>query len=361
MKVVMEQLIGNPEAKQYILQMAKRGTIGNSLLFAGPDGVGKSLFARSLAALVLGDAQRDRINHGNHPDVREFRTEGKVGLHSIDSLRQLSSEVYMAPYESHKKVFIIHDADRMLPTSANALLKTFEEPPEDTIIILLTSAPERLLPTILSRCKRIAFKPIPQEELKSWIQLHHSDQNAELISMLAKGSLARALALVEEGESSLRKDMLNLLAKGAFPHYQALKDQAEAIGKEFESKRKDLEEAARNELVKNDPKDLNAVQKQALEKEISGASSLRIMNEIDHLLDLFLSWFRDLHLVQTGGPIQLLMNPDFYSPLFQRVQQGNLPDIEEIQKAVSETRLAIQRFSPINSSFEVLFIKLKLI
>ena len=185
------EIIGNSDIKKYLQRIVMSNRIGNSLLFSGPDGVGKGLFALELATMLLGEENRERIFHRNHPDVRELRPEGKVAMHSMDALRSFISDVNLAPFEAKRKVFILLSADRMLPTSSNALLKTFEEPPQDTIIILLTSSPELLLPTILSRCSKISFKPVPEMELVAWLQNHHqvsSEKEACKVARLSKGS-----------------------------------------------------------------------------------------------------------------------------------------------------------------------------
>ena len=137
---MFEDIVGNDQIKEYLKRMVEQRAVANSLLFAGPEGIGKSLFAHALAKMLLGS--------DSHPDLHVYRPEGKIGMHSIDSMRQFSEDVYLAPFQGQWKVFIIHDAERMLTYSANALLKTFEEPAKDALIILLSSAPAALLPTI---------------------------------------------------------------------------------------------------------------------------------------------------------------------------------------------------------------------
>ena len=90
-----------------------------------------------------------------HPDIHEIYPEGKY--HPIASLRTMIDDTALTPFEAPYKVFLIHDAERMQPAAANALLKTFEEPSNRTVIMLLTSYPDRLLPTILSRCQTYTF------------------------------------------------------------------------------------------------------------------------------------------------------------------------------------------------------------
>lgn len=90
-------------------------------------------------------------------NLREYFPEGKTAMHSIASVRSLINEAMTRPFESLHKVLIVHGADRMLPSSANALLKTLEEPFETTHILLLTHDIDAMLPTILSRCKKYPF------------------------------------------------------------------------------------------------------------------------------------------------------------------------------------------------------------
>jgi len=97
-----------------------------------------------------------------HPDLHHYYPEGKHALHSVESMRSLANDVALSPFQAAYKVFMVHDAERMLPVSANALLKTLEEPAKQTVILFLTLAQDKLLPTLLSRCQVITY---PQEEL----------------------------------------------------------------------------------------------------------------------------------------------------------------------------------------------------
>ncbi|MCH9608815.1 MAG: hypothetical protein S4CHLAM45_07270 [Chlamydiales bacterium] len=97
-----------------------------------------------------------------HPDLHEIRPEGN--FHPIASLRQLAEDVALSPYQAPYKVFLIYQAEQMQPASANALLKTFEEPSDRTVIILLSSHPDTILPTILSRCQTYRYQESEEEQ-----------------------------------------------------------------------------------------------------------------------------------------------------------------------------------------------------
>lgn len=171
---MFEKILGNDHIKAFLENMLTSGRIGNSFLFSGPDGVGKGLFAHEFAKRLIASNTSnsrilDKIDHGNHPDIKHYRPEGKIGVHSIDAMRRFNEEVYLRPYEADWKVFIVHDAERMLSYSANALLKTFEEPAEDSVIILLSSAKHQLIPTILSRCKTLHFHRVGEMEMTHFL------------------------------------------------------------------------------------------------------------------------------------------------------------------------------------------------
>ena len=127
-----------------------------------------------------------------HPDIHLILPDPKSDQHPVANMRQLIQEAGLPPFEAPIKIFIIHDAEKMLPASSNALLKTLEEPPPHTHFILLTSQPELLLPTIVSRCCKIPFFPIPDDELANHImQKFHTD--GKKIALLAQGSMSQAV------------------------------------------------------------------------------------------------------------------------------------------------------------------------
>ena len=131
------------------------------LLFHGPRGIGKGALALQLAQSLL------KSSKDHHPDLHILYPDPESDQHLIASIRQLIAETHLPPFEAPCKVFILHDAEKMLPASSNALLKTLEEPPADTHFILITSDPAALLPTVLSRCSRVpCFATAPSLDLK---------------------------------------------------------------------------------------------------------------------------------------------------------------------------------------------------
>ncbi len=143
-------------------KLAESNTVPGTLLFCGPKRAGKRAAAQELAVALMGPEHSLKIEKEVHPDLLFFQPEGKVSMHTMESMRRIINEVSFPPFEAPVRFFVIEEAHRMLPTSSNALLKTLEEPTAHSYILLLTSEPASLLPTIISRCRRIDFNA-PEE------------------------------------------------------------------------------------------------------------------------------------------------------------------------------------------------------
>lgn len=206
-------LIGNPQAKKLLERLVHHQMVPGTLLFYGQKGVGKTAFAFALAKALMGNEHAAKIDKKVHPDLHIQEPEGKMGLHAIEALRSLIDQMALPPYEAPVKIFIIKDAHRMLPTGANALLKTLEEPSLNSYIILTTDQPDTLLPTIPSRCRRIPFFPIPEKEIADYLSKHTMAKNAGMIAQRAQGSLQRALEL-SQGEELSPPELLAILKSG---------------------------------------------------------------------------------------------------------------------------------------------------
>ncbi len=184
-------LIGNHKAKEILNRLLAKQSLPSVLLFHGPDGVGKGHFAMEVAISLAGKIKKE------HPDIHLILPDSKSDQHPVANMRQLIQEAGLPPFEAPSKIFIIHDAEKMLPTSSNALLKILEEPPSRTYFILLTSEPELLLPTIISRCCKIPFFPIPDDELANFVMQKFHTQDGRKIALLSQGSVSQAIRLAQ--------------------------------------------------------------------------------------------------------------------------------------------------------------------
>ena len=175
--------------------------IPHALLFTGAKGAEK---ATAFASTLIGPPP--------HPDIHEYFPEGKGNMHPIHTMRKLTEEVGFVPYQAKWKLFIIHEAEKMLPTSSNALLKTFEEPTAHTIILLLSKYPERMLPTVLSRCQKMDFAA------------PHTPLTHPILEVLARKQGLDTIAEEEEIETLLtcillwHRDRLLMTVEGGIEH-----------------------------------------------------------------------------------------------------------------------------------------------
>lgn len=214
----LKSLIGNEAVKNHLNTLLTSNTIPQSLLFSGPAGVGKATFSKAFAKLLLKSTKKDP------PDLFILEPEGKNPLHSIESIRDAIKNLTTPPFEATRKIIIIDDADKMLPPAANALLKILEEPPPYGHFILTSSYPDRLLPTILSRCVSLPFKPLTQDEVLS----HPNGKPADLSPIL--DHLENNTAL--DGDAQELLSLLffwyrdrHLLSAGADPKHLFFKDE----------------------------------------------------------------------------------------------------------------------------------------
>jgi DNA polymerase-3 subunit delta' len=199
------------------------GSVHHAYLFAGPEGVGKERAAVGLAqALTCPEKPNEgcgtcsgctRIAKGSHPDVTWLMPDAErverglagrsdfTGTPSreirVEQIRGLLERIALRGLESKRKVALVVDAHLMNQQAQNAFLKTLEEPPSDTTLILLASAPDKLLPTIRSRCSKVYFGPLSMELVAERLQKERKldAQTAELAAVMAGGSLGRAMAL----------------------------------------------------------------------------------------------------------------------------------------------------------------------
>jgi DNA polymerase-3 subunit delta' len=226
--------------------LARRESLPHALLVHGRAGIGKAEFARALAASVLCETPRDGLaceacpschwfSQGNHPDFREIVPEAaqedeegaeegakpekaKSLVIKIDQIRAVADFVALTTHRGGYRVLLIHPAEALQPASANALLKTLEEPPQHTLIVMVSDQPARLLATIRSRCRQLGLATPPHDEALAWLR-EQGVAEAETALAAAGGAPLFARDLAEPHEMELRKRVLNELARpgGADP------------------------------------------------------------------------------------------------------------------------------------------------
>lgn len=208
-----DTLVGQVPVKQALMNALSSGRIAHAYLFTGPRGTGKTttarIFAKALNCLngptdhPCGECLNCRqITDGSAMDVQELDAASNRG---VDDIKNLNKNADFAPVNCRYKVYIIDEAHMLTTEACNALLKTLEEPPEHVVFILATTEPQKILPTIHSRCQRFDFHPITQEEIVAHLQkvAEGSDIKAdrealELIAAASEGGMRDALSLLEQ-------------------------------------------------------------------------------------------------------------------------------------------------------------------
>ncbi len=216
-----KDVIGHTKPIELLKRAILHDKVVHSYLFLGNEGIGKKWvalqFAKALNCLGRSAGEADacdqclscrKIDDRLHPDVLVLEPEGQTL--KIEQVRQMQRELAYKPYEGNRRVCILSEADRMAPNMSNALLKTLEEPPLHTVIILLAQSPRALLPTILSRCQQIFFNPLPFPALTRWLveEKGLNPREAHLLVSLSEGSPGKALRLQEEMGQIGRADLL---------------------------------------------------------------------------------------------------------------------------------------------------------
>ena len=226
---------GQPRAVNALKAALRSGAVHHAYLFGGPSGVGKELAAVGLAQALLCAERPDegcgecdtcqRVVRRSHPDFiwlmpeEEMVARGLAGRSDftgtpsrdirVDQVRSLQERLTRRALEGRRKVALVASAEKLNVQAQNALLKTLEEPPSDTVLILLTSSAGKLLPTIRSRCSAVPFGPLPRELVAEHVQRERKldAPTADLLAVLSGGSLGRALSLDVAGLSA-RKDVI---------------------------------------------------------------------------------------------------------------------------------------------------------
>jgi DNA polymerase III subunit delta' len=278
-------LAGHRRVLDLTARAAVRGSLPPSLIFAGPDGVGKRLAAISLAQLfnclspAAGDEESApdpcghctvcrRIARGVHADVLMIEP-GDTGSIKVDQARAAIERSAYRPFEGRRRVVIVDDADAMEASAQNALLKTLEEPAAASTFVLVTSRPDLLLPTVRSRCQRVRFGPLSPADIAQLLIRDHgfAENDAHAAAALAEGSLARALegdtdAYVEARDAAV--SMLGTVAQASNPMQRLAA--ARALGRD----KVDRDELGRRlRLVSSVLRDLGVLQAHAGDRTLA--------------------------------------------------------------------------------------------
>ena len=205
---MFNDIIGNDKIKNELKQTIELNKISHSYLFIGTEGIGKKLFAKEFAKMILCLDENKYCNRcksciefdsNNNPDFVQIEPDGNSI--KIEQIRELQRKIIEAPITSNKKVYIINNADLMTREAQNCLLKTLEEPPEFVVLILIGSVENNFLSTIKSRCTILKFQDISKEEIKKYLKEKYEMENiTDNMLEIFQGSIGRAEKLKDKQE-----------------------------------------------------------------------------------------------------------------------------------------------------------------
>ena len=280
------EIIGQGDTIQKIVDARKNNRLAHALLLTGPPGVGKLALANAIAQYVncLNPTDEDscgkchnctKIRKGIHPDIRfilpiiskteggkalltedyfdlfrpgffkdpyfsfsEWQTalggENKQLFVSVHEIRALKRKIYLKAFEAPYKVVILWNAEKLNNSAANAFLKLLEEPPEQTLIIMTSSAPEQLISTINSRCQRLLMKRLKPSEIKDYLVRKNGleEEYANEISTISEGSIGNAKDFTSEMSQQISDIYISWLRAAYTGHYDKISDEISKIYKE---------------------------------------------------------------------------------------------------------------------------------
>jgi len=308
--MAFKDIAGNSRVKRILRRALQRHRLPNSLLFSGPAGVGKTATAVTVAKALNCKAGKDdaceecesckAIEAGRFPDVLGIAPEKEVI--KIEQMRFIKQMAYLKPFSGTKRVFIVEQAEKMNEESANSLLKVLEEPPSFTHVILVTSNPFLILPTIRSRCQVLGFSNIGREEIERILaEQGYPEEQAKALSIIVGGNLEKAMGLdwneVREKRQSAWGLFLSLLEeKGSLDFLSDFVFQQRAAAKD----------------------------------------------DFERTMEMFASFCRDIILIKEHGESRFLLNPDLEEALKEAEGRWSL---ERTQNCLARTESVLSGLS----------------
>ncbi|MDY6856004.1 MAG: DNA polymerase III subunit delta' [Thermodesulfobacteriota bacterium] len=318
------EIPGQERQIEIIKNAIKNDRVPHAYLFIGEYGIGKRLTALTMAKALNCSSKFDdscdicracrKIDKGNHPDITVLEPKGTYV--KINQIRELQRSLQYKPYEGRKRVCIIPDAEKLTLEAKNALLKTLEEPPSDTILLLISASPHLLLSTINSRCQRLKFQPLTPNVIANVIKekFKKDESTALKIASLAGGSLKNAYEMVEKSTLEYRDRLIQKLNTLSFDNIDRIFEFAEEL-----SKKKD---------------------------------------ELIRILDLLKMWFRDLLVFKEGFCVDRLKNQDFLKEIKWHEKRFATADLLEKIRIINDAQSALLMNSNKRLTLEVMFLKL---
>ena len=322
------KVIGHEDIISRFISSIETGHVSHAYIIGGEEGSGRSTLAYCFAKALQcesGESQScdsckscKQAESGNHPDII-YVTHEKPNTISVDEIRdQVVNAMQIKPYSSRYKIFIIKDAEKMTVEAENALLKTIEEPPEYGIVIIITTHPDRLLPTITSRCISISTRPVKEKDIHDYLMNTYDldEKKAEFAVEYAQGNLGKAILLATNTEyEELIQSVIRLETNI------------------YEMSMEDISEA------------------------IQYAGNFKM--SINDYLDLMMMWYRDILVLKvTGNPDKILFK-DQYSIIRDQAKYLSFNELEDKSRAIESAKRRLDANAKLEDIMRLLIMTLK--
>jgi len=315
---VFDDVPGQEKVKEMFARALRERSLSHAYLLSGPEGLAKTAFARELAMTLVSACggcgacpECDRARRGIHPDLHVVEREGD--LIRKEQVDPVIADLGLKPFSGSRRVWIVPEVEYLHPTAANTLLKSIEEPPDYVYFLLVTDRLERVLPTIVSRCQQIEFRPLSDEQVAAHLRERYSldGVEAEALARLSGGAVERAERLADDARDAKRRaEYLRHAARAAGPSRGGSEgDPSAAFIGVLERHQKLIADDAQTQLKVRvgelerqfqDPRDLKWYVKKAEERAGREQSRLRRIAAQD-AVDVLGAWVRDLWVVACGA------------------------------------------------------------
>ena len=317
----------------------------HAYLLRGPRGCGKRSAARAFAAEILAAGapepvearRRALLDPSPHPDLVWLAPRG--AQHLVEEVRErVIRASAFRPFEGDSRVFVIADAEAMRDESQNALLKTLEEPPPFVHLLLVSSEPEALLETVVSRCQPVDFAPLPAPVVESILAREAGAEEAAAAARLAAGDLDRASFLLTESGRAIREQAIGCVGAALdgdsdSAPWGRLLEGAETVGEEAARVCRAALEAEAEAGVRRSPREIG--------DEAKRVGRRRRTEALDLGLELCAAWIRDLAAIASGAP-DVVFNRDRLPELERRAAALDLTQARRGVELVQDTRRRLE-------------------
>ena len=209
---MFDDVPGQEKVKEMFARALRERTLSHAYLLSGSEGLAKTAFARELAVALVSACggcgicpECDRARRGIHPDLHVVEREGD--LIRVEQIGPVIADLSLKPFAAGRRVWVIPEVEYLHPAAANKLLKSIEEPPASVFFLLVTDRLERVLPTIVSRCQMVEFRPLSDADVAAYLRESHGLDGvaAEALARLSTGSVERAARLAGDARGAGRR------------------------------------------------------------------------------------------------------------------------------------------------------------